>query len=96
MQGTGKGAVGCVSVRHMWRCSKISRINVQVEVLYMYRWNGKNVENPIDEDDIIGDAEQIQLTNMPASGAPSGRRGAPLASIFFSLICEVSPIIGLR
>ena len=42
-------------------------------------WCGTNVSNPIDEDDIIGDAEQIQLTNMQASGAPSRRQGAPLA-----------------
>ena len=31
---------------------------------------GTNVANPIDKDDIIGKAEQIQLTNMQASGAP--------------------------
>ena len=56
---------------------------------------GTNVANPIAEDDIIGDAEQIQLTNMRASGAPSRRRGVSLASIFVSWICEESPIIGL-
>ena len=57
---------------------------------------GTKVANPIDEDNIIGDAEQIQLTNMRASGAPSRRQGAPLASIFVSWICEESPIIGLH
>ena len=30
-------------------------------------YNGTNVANPIDEDDIISDAKQIQLTNMQAS-----------------------------
>ena len=29
--------------------------------------NGTNVANPIDKDNIIGDAEQIQLTHMRAS-----------------------------
>ena len=57
--------------------------------------NGTNVANPIDKDNIIGNAEQIQLTNMQASGAPSWRQGAPLASISVSWICKESPIIGL-
>ena len=56
---------------------------------------GTNVANPIDEDNINGDAEQIQLTNVRASGAPSRRQGAPLASLFASWICEESPIIDL-
>ena len=30
-------------------------------------WIGTNVANPIDKDNIIGDAEQVQLTNMRAS-----------------------------
>ena len=29
---------------------------------------GTNVANPSDKDDIIGDSEQIQLTNMQAFG----------------------------
>ena len=29
--------------------------------------NGKNIANPIDEDNIIGNAKQIKLTNMRAS-----------------------------
>ena len=59
------------------------------------RMFGTNVANLTDEDDIIGDSEKIQLTNMRASGAPSRRRGASLASIFVSWICKESPIIGL-
>ena len=43
-----------------------------------------NVANPIDDDNIIGNAEQIQLTNMRATGAQSRRQGTPLASIFVS------------
>ena len=45
---------------------------------------GTNVANPSDEDDIIGDSEKIQLTNMRAFGALRQSRGAPLASIFVS------------
>ena len=41
---------------------------------------GTNVANPIDKDDIIGHAKQIQLTNIEAGGAPSQRQGAPLPS----------------
>ena len=40
--------------------------------------------------------QQIQLTDMQDSGALSWRRGALLASIFVSWICEELPIIGLR
>ena len=36
---------------------------------------GTNVANPIDEDDIFGDAEQIQLTNMRASAVELRARG---------------------
>ena len=56
---------------------------------------GTNVANPIDKDDTIVDAENIQLRNMRASRAQSCRRGAPLACIFVSWICDESPIKGL-
>ena len=56
---------------------------------------GTNVANLNDKDKIIGNSEQMQLTNMRASGAPSQRRGDPLASIFVSWICEELLIIGL-
>ena len=39
---------------------------------------GTNVANPIDKDDIIGDAEQIQLTNMQASAVELRARGEEL------------------
>ena len=39
---------------------------------------GTNVANPIDEDNIIGDAEQIQLTNMRASAVELRARGEEL------------------
>ena len=37
-----------------------------------------NVTNPIDKDDIIGDAEQIQLTNIQASAVELRARGKEL------------------
>ena len=54
-----------------------------------------NVAGPGDEDDIIGCSEQIQLTNMRASGAPKRSQGAPLARIFVSWICGELPIMGI-
>ena len=39
---------------------------------------GTNVANPIDEDDIIGDAEPIQLINMLASAVELRARGKEL------------------
>ena len=39
---------------------------------------GTNVANPINGDDIIGDAEQIQLTNMRASAVELRARGKEL------------------
>ena len=66
-----------------------------VHVLGQNGENGKNVGHPIVEDDIIGDAEKIQLKNMRASGAPSRRQGAPLACIFVCWICKELPIIGI-
>ena len=39
---------------------------------------GTNVANPIDEDDIIGNAEKIQLTNMQASAVELRARGEEL------------------
>ena len=46
--------------------------------------NGTNVANLTDKDNIIGDSEQIQMTNIQASGAQRRSQGAPLASIFVS------------
>ena len=37
----------------------------------------RNIANPSDKDNKIGHAEQIQLTNMQASGAPKQSLGAP-------------------
>ena len=52
----------------------LSASDEQLDILQ--RWKdihlqhiGTNVENPINEDDIIGDAKQIQVTNMLASGS---------------------------
>ena len=42
---------------------------------------GTNVASPADKDGVINCAEQIQLTNMGASEAPSWRRGPSLVSI---------------
>ena len=36
---------------------------------------GTNIANPMDEGDIIGDVEQIQLTNMQASAVELRARG---------------------
>ena len=49
---------------------------------------GTNVASPADEEGVIDCAEQIQLTEMQASEAPSSRQGASLASIFDSWLCE--------
>ena len=46
---------------------------------------GTNIASQSDKDDIVGDSEQIQLTNMQASGAP-------LLSIVDSWICKEMPI----
>ena len=56
---------------------------------------GTNVASPADKDGVINHAEQIQLTNMQASEAPSWRRGASLASIFVNRIWEAQLITGL-
>ena len=56
---------------------------------------GTNVALPADKDCVINGAEQIQLTNVQASEAPSQRRGASLARIFVSWICEAQLISGL-
>ena len=67
----------------LWQCS--AKTSGQI---------GTNVANLTDKDDIISDSEQIQVINVQASGALSGRRGAPLACMNVSWICEESPIIG--
>ena len=59
------------------------------------KWFSTNVAGPGDEDNINDRSEQIQLTNMQASGAPRQSRGAPLATIFVSWICQEQLIIDL-
>ena len=54
-----------------------------------------NIASTVDKDTVINCAEQIQLTNMQTSEAPSRRRGVLLASIFVSWICEAQSITGL-
>ena len=56
---------------------------------------GTYIASPADKDGVINCAEQIQLTNMRASEAPSRRRGASLESIFVCWICEAQLITGL-
>ena len=61
--------------------------------MFVAAWEiSTNVANPINKDDINGDAEEIQLTNMQASEAPRRWRGASLASIFVSWICKAQLI----
>ena len=69
--------------------------------MFVAAWEiSTNLANPINKDDINGDAEEIQLTNMQASAVqwsskPEARSSTSLASIFLGLICEELPIIGL-
>ena len=49
-----------------------------VLVLLFMVWVGTHIANPIDKEDIIGDAEQIQLTNMRASTVDVRARGKEL------------------
>ena len=56
---------------------------------------GTNVASPADKDGVIDCVEQIQLTNMRASEAPSRRQGTTLASIFIRWIFKAQLITGL-
>ena len=60
-------SVGCATLNNL-RCWK----DIHLHMI------GKNIANPIDKDDIIGDAKQIQLTNMRASAVELRARGKEL------------------
>ena len=57
---------------------------------------GTNITNPIDQDNVIGDAEHIQISEpVKWSSEPEARSSTAMANIFVSWIYEESLIIGL-